>query len=217
MIEDYLDPWDRHGPIVDMKLKRWPAGRVPYKLNETAYNLYDKYTILEGLKEIEKYTCIKFVPRTNERDYIFVTPLGGCWSYIGHKGMEQTLSLVVPNCINKGTVIHEFMHALGFWHEHSRSDRDDYIEILWNNLSEEKQVNFAKRIPDSWSFIDFAYDYQSVMHYNAYTFSKAPKLPTMKPKSTSVRLKDLGRAKTVGTLTDSDKKKINKFYECNKE
>ncbi|GIY57597.1 zinc metalloproteinase nas-14 [Caerostris darwini] len=126
------------------------------------------------------------------------------------------MSLLVPQCINRGTVIHEFLHALGFWHEHSRSDRDDYIEILWGNvMSEEKQTNFAKHLPEALNFLKFPYDYQSVMHYDAYAFSKSPKLPTMKPKKTNVRLRDLGRAKAVGILTDTDRQKINSLYECN--
>ena len=26
----------------------------------------------------------------------------------------------------------QILHRLGFWHEHARADRDDYIEIDWS-------------------------------------------------------------------------------------
>jgi len=214
MLNENEDPWDRRTRYKSMEHIRWPNGTVPYELNMTEYSLVDMYIIQGGLKEIERDTCIQFVKRTNEIDYIFVTPNIGCWSYLGRKGSGQTLSLTLPQCINRGTVIHEFMHALGFWHEHSRPDRDEYVEVLWDNIIEDKQSNFDKNIGSWNNWMNFSYDYRSVMHYSSNAFSRSPVLHTLRPKNSQVRLRELGRAKTVGTLTELDKLKINAFYEC---
>lgn len=90
------------------------------------------------MQEIEALTCIRFAPRNqNETGYIFVArggPGTGCYSFLGRLGTVQQLNLENPGCIRKGIVMHEFIHAIGFYHEQSREDRDDYVTINWSNI-----------------------------------------------------------------------------------
>lgn len=70
--------------------------------------------------------------------------------------------------------MHEIGHVIGFWHEHARPDRDDYIEIKKENIQHGKDFNFVKM---TWKDIDdknISYDVGSVMHYSSLvsTFCK---------------------------------------------
>ena len=52
-------------------------------------------------------------------------------------------SIFIGRCAHLiGHVRHEMMHTMGFYHEHSRSDRDDYIEINWDHIAEGREDQF---------------------------------------------------------------------------
>ncbi len=66
-------------------------------------------------------------------------------------------------------VIHELGHAVGLFHEQNRLDRDDYVTIDFNNITAGHSYNFNKHGAGT---DHGAYDYDSVMHYDSWAFSK---------------------------------------------
>jgi Astacin (Peptidase family M12A) len=45
---------------------------------------------------------------------------------------------------SRGNIIHELLHALGFEHMHITYDRDEYVDINWDNIKENFHLNFKK-------------------------------------------------------------------------
>lgn len=56
-----------------------------------------------------------------------------CHSSIGRDTGPQNLVLG-SSCYYIGVILHELNHAVGFFHEQSRYDRDDYILVNWENI-----------------------------------------------------------------------------------
>ena len=93
----------------------------------------------------------------------------------------QEIRLGGEECFYERTIVHEFIHAIGFTHEQNRPDRDDYIDVMYDNIKENHTSAFEKKEND-WIH-DTPYDWKSVMHYAPInTFGISDSLPTMKSK-----------------------------------
>jgi len=80
--------------------------------------------------------------------------------------------------------ITKIMHALGFWHEQMRPDRDQHVYVNFNNISPAMRYNFNKMNPSSWKSFGQEYDITSVMQYHGTAFSSNGQ-PTMIDRSTN--------------------------------
>ena len=149
---------------------RWPKGIVPYEIHDN-FNARDMAIIENAINEYHRRTCIRFVPRTTEQDYIsIVSGNSGCWSSVGRVGGKQEVNLQSPGCLTKpGTAMHELMHALGFLHEQNREERDSFVSIQYQNIQPSAMTNFDKA--SKTLAFGVPYDYGSVMHYSAKAFS----------------------------------------------
>lgn len=200
-------------------------------------------TFRSAMEQWETKTCIQFVERTNEHDYVemtedlrckhtllFVLPGGvivfisshfhagmdlshtvsppsfSCSSYIGRKGGKQPVT-IGPNCGEVGNAIHELGHVIGFAHEHSRPDRDDYITVLWDNVDQYFRANFCKLKASDVNSLGVGYDYDSVMHYSGTAFSVNGQ-PTIEPHDPNVTI---GQRRNI---SNKDALQVNKMYGC---
>ncbi|XP_072379095.1 hatching enzyme 1.2-like [Diabrotica undecimpunctata] len=188
---------------------RWDRGIIPYEITGS-YTYKQKEIIYRAFATFHKYTCIKFIPRRFYDDnYINITNEDRyCFTSTGRvSDGEEIVNLGNP-CFKKfGTTIHELMHKIGFWHEQSRTDRDDFVDIFKQNIRKGMESNFDRKIKD----INFnqLYDYASVMHYSPKAFSKNGK-NTIVPKDISF-IKKMGQRRG---LTKRDITKINLMYNC---
>lgn len=103
--------------------------------------------------------------------------MGGCWSEVGFlNDGEQEVNLAPDTpgvgCFRIGTVIHEFLHTLGFYHMQSATERDDYVKIAWEHIIPGLEHNFEVYPADMISNFGVDYDVLSVMHYPAYGFTR---------------------------------------------
>ncbi|GMR48482.1 hypothetical protein PMAYCL1PPCAC_18677 [Pristionchus mayeri] len=186
---------------------RWPNGVIPYELDPN-FTAHELEVMKKAFSSYSKSTCIRFEPRDGEKDFLNVVKGYGCYSQVGRTGGKQEISLG-RGCLFHEIVVHELMHAVGFWHEHSRADRDDHIKIVWENILPGMKSQFDKISAALQDTQGEAYDYRSIMHYDSTAFSKNGKdtITTVVNGFTSV----------IGQATDLSKNdiiKINKLYEC---
>jgi len=108
------------------------------------------------------------------------------------------------------TIWHEMYHAMGFYHEQTRSDRDEYVEICYDNIRDGFERNFRKESAERIDLQLTRYDYYSVMHYRDNGF--------IKDGGITIRTKDPFFQDIIGEteieLSPMDKYELQKIYGC---
>ncbi|CDQ71370.1 unnamed protein product [Oncorhynchus mykiss] len=196
----------RRNAILD-ETRRWKFP-IPYILTDSL-ELNAKGVIHQAFEAYRLKSCVDFKPYEGESTYISFTKLSGCWSFVGDDKVGQNLS-IGARCDTKAIVEHELLHALGFYHEQSRSDRDDYVKIWWDQIIEGKEHNFNKYEDDFITDLNTPYDYESVMHYRPLSFNKNATVPTI---TTAIPAFN----EIIGQRLDFsavDLLRLNRLYDC---
>ncbi|NXI63980.1 MEP1A protein, partial [Anseranas semipalmata] len=181
---------------------------IPYILSDNL-DLNAKGVILQAFEMFRLKSCIDFKPYEGERNYIFFRKESGCWSMVGDQQTGQNLS-IGAGCDYKAIVEHEILHALGFYHEQSRMDRDDYVTIWWDEIITGREHNFQKYDDSFITDLNTPYDYESVMHYAPFSFNKNESIPTITAKIPAFD-NIIGQRLDFSAI---DLERLNRMYNC---
>ncbi|MEJ1276393.1 tolloid-like [Cricetulus griseus] len=190
----------------------WPGGVIPYVIGGN-FTGSQRAIFKQAMRHWEKHTCVTFVERTDEESFIvFSYRTCGCCSYVGRRGGGPQAISIGKNCDKFGIVAHELGHVVGFWHEHTRPDRDQHVTIIRENIQPGQEYNFLKMEAGEVSSLGETYDFDSIMHYARNTFSRGVFLDTILP-----RRDDNGVRPTIGQrvrLSQGDIAQARKLYKC---
>jgi hypothetical protein len=151
------------------------------------------------------------VDKTSEDEtWINVIRDSGCWSWVGMQREPGTQDLSIGNgCAYDMIVAHEFMHALGIWHEQSRPDRDDYVELDLSVVPSGNWHNFNK-YTSGITLCNTNYDLLSIMHYENTAFSTVSGRYSIWAKDGTV----LKPTWEKSDLTNIDVSCLREYYGC---
>jgi len=155
-----------------IRTRLWDNKTISYKIS-TSLSGYATRLIRRALEYWENKTCLRFIPAGKKPDYVhFISVEAGCYTtYIGKQGGIQVVNIGY-NCARFMYVVHEIGHVIGFWHEHTRPDRDDFVTVYPDRISKSNLLNFVKRKPLDVDYQGVKYDYRSIMHYPKNAFAR---------------------------------------------
>ena len=220
LIEFDIRPSKNKGSVTAKESLLWDKAIVPYVIQGTIYlegggqivginREEDKEKIRAALAELSKETGILF-PEYETESELYAAHKDGVkiiagWKYstsfLGRQGRIQTITLGLT--LEKSVIQHEFMHTLGFNHEFTRNDRDEYVDIHWENIPERmhRQFEIKENSKDCGGF-----DFNSIMMYGSIEISKDS-------SKVEITKKDGSTFERATELSEGDISSVKSLYE----
>jgi hypothetical protein len=205
----------------------WPNGVIPYDISAIT-DVADQKKITDAMMTLmyavatpkanttQRAACVYFRPRVSEDAVYFNIQYGtGCSAHVGYMTNQQSQMTLQKNqgpqqngCFYTQVIQHELLHVTGFFHEQSRPDRDNFLEIHLENVEPSMQHNFNKYAWGSTAYNQGStYDYASIMHYGTTAFTTNGQ-PTMIPRKSGA---EIGEALQLSPV---DIAEVRHLYGC---
>lgn len=182
------------------KTQHWADNTVPYQISSGL----DAQKIFAAIEMLHSQTAVRFVEHSGEPDFVVFQPSQQNLSYLGKKGGLQEI-LLDPNNTSPGIILHEMMHTIGFIHEHSRTDRDRFLTVHWENIDPAYQAQFQIMTPELSLTEVSDFDFESILLYSSQAFTTSD-MPSMTKKD-GTRFKV-----NHSRLSQGDVAKVNHLY-----
>lgn len=222
---------DRAASSEDHRL--WSNGELFYTFSRNMLQAVQGrsfiFAIRNAMDQWEEQTCLRFFYRTHQPDYIEFT-MGNmsrcactdgyypCYSdeLVGKNGGKQVIQLG-QDCNSPGIIMLLIGHTVGFWHEHTRPDRDNYVNIISHFVQNNALDKFTKRRHLEIDYQGTVYDFGSIMHPPKDYFSIIRGIPTIEVRNLSVfREQGSPNIGQRGRLSQRDVNQTNRLYHCPK-
>lgn len=162
LANDGIETTERSAIIADF-VKRWTGGVWYYTIVSSRST-----EIQQAMSWISNNSNVSFVERTSQSQYVTIydaDPNVDATSYSNHIGMEAgNKFIVIHPSQGVGSIAHEILHSLGFFHEQTRPDRDDFIQVYTNRLPADPNIRFQYEINPLSQGIG-TFDFNSIMLY----------------------------------------------------
>ncbi len=180
VVKEASDISSTSSPLKETWVRTWKDGVVPW-FYDGSFTDDDKKNLQKAMLMVERASGVKFryIPnpdtsdQPSEYEYAYRIKRDRDARDIGGSSTLGMCSFAVFTMVsnNVGVIVHEFLHGLGFMHEHQRPDRDKYITVKKDNIMDRFLFAFSV-VPSEYAELFGPYDYDSIMHYDKWAFSK---------------------------------------------